>query len=209
MKIVSDGLFLSSERIRAAGWVIETNDEMVQLRGSMGTTGASSIQSAFRSELSGILFALLHLQQLCLYGNISGSNITIFCDGLSAIQAIKKSSLHDNNTQKHFDVINAINTVRSNLPIKVALAHVTGHQDQGTAYHRLDKLAQLNVIADQLATSKASQLINQDKPFKTSSLPYSHCDIFIHLENSRKIKISTNLISSLRNIITQDTLRQY
>ena len=84
-----------------------------------------------------------------------------------------------------------------------------GHQDQGTAYHRLDTLAQLNVIADQLATSKASQLINQDNPFKISSLPYSHCDIFIHLDNSKKIKISTNLTSSLRNIITQDTLCQY
>ena len=175
----------------------------------MGTTGASSIQSAFRSELSGILYALLHLQQLCLHGNITGSTVTIYCDGLSAVQAIHKSSSHDNNTHKHFDVINAINTVRNQLSIKITFAHVDGHQDQGTAYHRLDKLAQLNVIADQLATSKAFQMKYQDKLFQTTSLPYSHCDIFIQLENSQKTKVSTNLISSLQTIITQDDLRQY
>ena len=71
VKVVSDGSFLCEDSVGAAGWVIETNDEQVQLCGSMGTTGASSIQSAFRSELSGILYALLHLQQLCLHGNIT------------------------------------------------------------------------------------------------------------------------------------------
>ena len=56
--IVSDGSYLNGPQIGAAGWVIETTDGKVHLEGSFGTVGPKEIQSACRSELSGIYYAL-------------------------------------------------------------------------------------------------------------------------------------------------------
>ena len=181
--ILCDSSFLKDHKLGAAGWVIESYNEHIQSTGSMGVPGSSDVQSACRSELAGIMYSLLHLLQICRIRNITGSVIKLhYCDGLSAIQAITKyTSGNINNTKTNFDLLNVISSIRQQLPITIHLEHVKGHQDKGSAYNTLSKIAQLNVIADQLASEKAKSMQqNPTNDMTRTSLPYSHCDILIH-----------------------------
>ena len=92
--------FFKEHQVGAAGWVIETKDEAVHLEGSYGTVWPKEIQNACRSELSGILYILIHLHCLCRQGNILHGNIPIHCDGLSAIQSIDKYSMTSQSQRK-------------------------------------------------------------------------------------------------------------
>ena len=92
----------------------------------------------------------------------------------------------------------------------ITLAHIKGHQDLGTAYNKLSTLAQLNVLADDLAKSKAAQaLLQQAHHLSNSSLPFSPCDITIHTKVEGILKINPDLVPSLRYLITRDKLRSY
>ena len=172
----------------------------------MEVPGTADIQSAFRSELAGILYVLLTLQQICLLGGVQGCTITIHCDGLSAIQILNKAPELVNYTKSNFDIINAVTKVRKQLPIVIKLAHIKGHQDHGTAYHRLTPLARLNVEADDLATTRAAQLNVHTRNLQNASLPYSHCDVFIQSRLTGNTKINSNLTGSLQSIITKENL---
>lgn len=157
--IVCDGSFLKDFKLGSAGWVIESHDGQSQSTGAMGVSGSAEVQSACRSELSEIVYTLLHLQQLCNIGNISGSLVKLHCDGLSAIQAITKYTFGNvnNDTKTNFDLLNVISSLCQQLPITIQLEHVKGHQDKGSAYNILSRVAQLNILADQLASEKQHQ----------------------------------------------------
>ena len=207
---VCDGSFLREHKIGTAGWIIESDNQISQTSGSMEVPGPLNVQSACRSELAGIMYTLLHLQQLCKFGNIiSSPTINIYCDGLSAIQAIQKCNDNISYTKTNFDILNAISTLRQQLPINIKLLHVKGHQDSGSAYSTLNKIAKLNVDADHLATTKAAFIKQHQRQLTTISLPYSHCDIFISSDHSTTKKINSNLFDSLHHIITKDKLRNY
>ena len=81
VNIVCDGSYHPKLKLGAAAWVIESNNEEVQIHGAKGTTGPDHVQSACRSELFGIFYSLSHLFHL-------GMNITndvtfhIYCDRL-------------------------------------------------------------------------------------------------------------------------------
>ena len=140
---------------------------------------------------------------------MNNSEVTIHCDGLSAIQLIEKSPEDSFTVKKNFDIINSIIALKKLLPLRIKLAHIKGHQDMGTAYQSLPKLAQLNVIADDPAKSKALSLINNNINLTLDNLPYSPCDIFIKTQVEGTQKISNDLINTLRIFITRDELRTY
>ena len=47
-----------------------------------------------------------------------------------------------------FDIIQAIQTLINNLPIKVDIFHVKAHQDHDKPFNELTPYAQMNVLAD-------------------------------------------------------------
>jgi hypothetical protein len=63
-----------------------------------------------------------------------------------------------------WDVINEIHASLCNLPFQVAFTHIKGHQDTNTAYDKLPLLAQLNIDADELATTKYQETHGQPHP---------------------------------------------
>ena len=179
------------------------------MTGAKGVTGPLEAQNSYRSELAGILYSLITLQQICSLGQITGTLITIHYDGLSVISSILNSSFDHNSTKTNFDIINSIQKIRQALPNSTAFAHVSGYQDRGTAYLKLSKLAQLNVQADHLAKTKAKQIQTETIHLAFTSLPYSPCDVILHTKNEGKIHICSNLIDSIRSYITNDDLRNY
>ena len=99
------------------------------MEGSFGTVGPKEIQSACRSELSSIYYALLHLHRICILGNVQHGDITLHCDGLNAIQSIEKCTKDSFVTKNNFDIINSLNTLRRKMSLKINIAHISSHQD--------------------------------------------------------------------------------
>jgi len=97
----------------------------------VSTPGSATDQSAYRSELFG-LWGIFHtLTQLTAKHNLQEGQITVACDGLSALQQAQ----HDNPTNPtlaHYDIIGAIQTMKSKLQVQINLEHVHGHQDGGS-----------------------------------------------------------------------------
>ena len=136
--------------------------------------------------------------------------MTIHGDGLSAIQSVEKSPTTSFTAKKNFDLLNAIIAIRLQLPIIIKFAHIKGHQDAGTAYSNLSVLAQLNVLADDLAKTKAKHTtLSNSTQYQQAALPFSSCVISTHTKLEGIQKINSELISTLRHFITKDDLRQY
>ena len=209
LNVVSDGSFLPDHNIGAAGWVIESQDEQVHLEGSFGCVGPEDIQNSCRSELSGILYAMIHLERLSETGNVQQGKVTIHCDGLSAIQAIEKCPPDCSVTKNNFDVINSIIALRRHCKVTFTLAHISGHQDRHMAFHQLTKLEKLNVHADALAKQAARSIQRSRTSHSSTSLPFNPCEIFIKTTTLGSSPICTMLMKSLRQLITKDDLRQY
>jgi len=78
------------------------------------------------------LWGIFHtLTQLTAKHNLQEGQITVACDGLSALQQAQ----HDNPTNPtlaHYDIIGAIQTMKSKLQVQINLEHVHGHQDGGS-----------------------------------------------------------------------------
>ena len=115
--VVSDGSFCPIKGLGAAGWVIETKELSAQLTGSKGTVGPKSSQNACQSEMTGIMYALLHLKLLCNNLILAHVKIILHCDNLSAIQSITNAP--------------------KDIFFTFDLQYIKGHQDNSTAYHRL------------------------------------------------------------------------
>ena len=206
---VSDGSFYPQERVGAAAWVLEETIGGTSIIGSMPAVGDSSIQNPCRSELMGLYYILLHLYSLCKEHNITSGKVTLYCDGLSAIQLLQSCHKDMLNTKKHFDITNAIIKMLQEIPLTVNFKHIKGHQDLGSAYHNLSRLAQLNVQVDDYAKQEAQKTIQFQHDYSKESLPFSPCDIFLTTRYSSTIKVNDNLIETIRSHITGETLRDY
>ena len=176
---------------------------------TIGTPGPASCQNACWSELSGLYSLLVYLHHICQQSSITTGLVKIHCDGLSAINALNNSSSATFHAKKNFDLINAIITLRQQLPILTFFHHVSSHQDRGTAYHHLSPLARLNFLADDLAKTKAQELLQSNSQPRTASLPLSPIDILIKTQIEGTIKICTDLIDSLRFHITNNDICSY
>lgn len=115
------------------------------ITGTTRTTGAPSNQDSYRSELTGILAGLLHINELRDSGYFQQNviSVKVICDNIDY-------ELHPSISAKynHFDIIHSIRYL-NNANINVTYQHVKGHQDDDT-HHELDVFEQLNVLMDNM-----------------------------------------------------------
>jgi len=149
---VSDGSF--RDQHGAAAWTIEGKDTSSKLQGAGVTPGLPEDQSAYRSELFGLWGILNALTRLSHEYNINSGLVVIACDGLSAFKKAQSTYPTDPG-EAHYNLISAIQNMRTLLPLQLTFEHVKGHQDQGfpTA---LSRLVCLNIQMDQAAKNKLS-----------------------------------------------------
>ena len=121
------------------------------------TPGAPEDQSSTRSELIGILSALMVLDWMSQLSGISRTthprpSIEAACDGLVAL----RKSFADKQlkpTTAQFDLSSTIREVLRLLPIHILARHVRAHMDTKAPHHQLDWWQQRNVEADDRAQS--------------------------------------------------------
>ena len=151
---VSDGSFNPDARAGAAGWCIESIDGTEFIRGGGRVCGSSTAQSAYRSELAGLLgisMVLWALEQT-LAEKAVPSELIIACDGISALfKSIHSDKERLYTRDQHFDLLSAIIGFWSEMIAEPFPVHVKGHQDDSVDVENLPRLARMNVKMDSLA----------------------------------------------------------
>jgi hypothetical protein len=77
--LVSDGSFNPSMHTGTAAWILEGISSKVQISGKIITPGEPTDQSAYCSELAGILATVTAINFITTYYNVTGT-ITLHCD---------------------------------------------------------------------------------------------------------------------------------
>ena len=148
---ISDGSF--KDLSGAAGFSIVCRKTGSSLTGRHTVQGPACAQSAYRSELSGILGVQKLVQLLTIHYGISTGGITLACDGLSALQ----QAFFDgpvNPTRPQFDLLQTIRRNFKHSTITWTSRHVRGHQEDTKAWTELTWWEQQNVRMDHAAKDK-------------------------------------------------------
>jgi hypothetical protein len=160
---VSDGSF--KDAVGTAGFVVEgPRYNFHRILGDCMVPGYGDDQSAYRSELCGLMGIMYTLRELCAHHHIKTGAITVACDGLSAIRKALDEDSTFSCRSAQFDLLAAIESVLLRLPIQVRWRHVDGHQDDGRV-GPLDRWEQLNVEMDALAKLRWQQSAPSHRPF--------------------------------------------
>lgn len=195
---VSDGSF--KDQTGAAAWVFTTLNGDIIFESSSLVSGCPTDQSAFRSEvfgLLGIVGTLLQLHQS--WPNLTGT-ITVGCDGESALFQSLQTDRRPSPAKAHFDLISTIHAIRHRLPFTLVPKHVSGHQDKHGG--PLDLLELLNVRMDtQAKLSRVTRNVcnyTSDLPSTEGAWVLAHSHV-----------ITGEVDSTIRSIVHDSTLRQY
>ena len=90
-RAVSDGSFLDSWQAGTSSWIIVASPtDQSPLQGVNWVNGLADIQSAYRSELAGVIGMLTCIWTLCKHFNIHDGRIEIGLDGASALHDSKE-----------------------------------------------------------------------------------------------------------------------
>ena len=103
---ISDGSFKNA--FGTAAWVLQGADSKHAIEGRCSVPGPEDWQSAYRSELCGLLGSIYCATTLARKKGIMQGKVRIGCDGLSAIQQISEYKITQTPLRKHFDLISAI-----------------------------------------------------------------------------------------------------
>jgi hypothetical protein len=134
---VSDGSYLDTQNAGMAGWIIEDTSHMHQAAGTTECPGSSEVQCSHRSELTGLLGIISHVNRICQLYNVQQGAITIGCNGQGALQTVHSHS-KCTSSHKHFDFILSIQASIAHSNIKWNFCHIEGHQDDVMNYDELN-----------------------------------------------------------------------
>ena len=145
---VSDSSFDPHISRGTSAFIISTavNTSIDLLSGTNFVTGLPEDQSAYQSELAGIIGVLASVAVLVAAYNINSGSITIALDGESALNE-SKGNWHLQVSQPLFDYLKEIRNRIKALPIPINWHWVHGHQkEQGI--QKLDWWANMNDLVD-------------------------------------------------------------
>ena len=159
LRVVSDGSY--KRKLGTAAATLTTQELHDSITIVAQVTGLKDDQSAYRSELMGLLCGLVGIQWLEDVYKTRGK-VTVVCDGLSALNhALEDHLLHPKQPQ--FDLLSAIRGLRQKISSTIIPSHVKGHQDRYSSWYQLDWWARRNCWMDFHAKAFRRQLERQGK----------------------------------------------
>ncbi len=200
LRIVSDGSF--KQMYGAAAVRITTRSMKHSIWITCQTPGLPDSQSAYRSELAGILAALSVVHLLAQVYKVSGS-ATFACDGKSALDnAFSDSVLHPKQAQ--FDVLSAIRGIRDECPVTWSTTHVMGHADRLKPWSQLTWWERRNVEVDLAASKYCDELILAHVEAPNPWFKFERWALFVH--GVKQSRLDPRVITDL---VTLPPLRDY
>jgi len=155
---VSDGSY--RDGIGTSAFILHDGIPSEALWGVNAVPGSTQSQSAYHSELAGVMGSITIIWALCKIGKIQEGSTMIALDGQQAM--MHASSDHPLPCHsRSFDLLRAIHRTRKKLPVVLHWQWVWGHQDSLQPVSRLDVYSQTNIIADQQAKQYLQTLLWQ------------------------------------------------
>jgi hypothetical protein len=156
------------------GTILTTNNHTIAT--VQGRTPYSpEMDTSFRTESYGILSGLLLLEGVILTSKAESRQyrkIKMYCDNKSLVDVLNKHRKQQLTMKDYYkaDVDVEIQillqiAIFEALGISISITHVKGHQDKHVPSHKLPRPAQLNIIADEMAT----KALDEPAPYTTQS----------------------------------------
>ena len=164
---VSDGSFRRDRG--TASTVIEGHNRKYNARADVWVSGPPEAQSAFRSELTGILATVLLVNSIAEYHSVGSGKIDFFCDGKSALTACFDEHQSTSCNKMHFDLINFVRKKIQQSNIKWNAVHVKGHQSGENKPREV-------VLNDEMDRA-CKEFMNNERAFDWSPEPWQ---VFVH-----------------------------
>lgn len=202
---VSDRSYKSKTNKGGAGWVIESKDGTEYIRGHCIVPGPAGSQSAYRSELVGLLAILDKLNILCQQFNIMKGGCKVACDGLAALQeATTGNEQWQTPRKEHCDILSATNRLIKKMPIVITSVHVKGHSDdkKNTGFSRLEEM---NIKMDLAAKKVVERMEENDiisETFEQHPLSFSCPEVMGQT-------MTGNLNALLYKVVTERKAEEY
>ena len=171
LHLATDGSVI--EQHGTYGWTLRDDDnhECAQCIGRIFEPADS-----LRAEAYAMASALLYLR--CIsdqFASFSTVSIRHYLDSKSLQDILARENL--NPLDSHWDVIHEVDLIRKSLECSLTSIHVKSHQDAHTPRQHLDKGAQLNCQADDLATL-AHKLVAP-----SNFIPLPSASVYLHLHH--------------------------
>ena len=210
IKLVSDGSYQSSLSLGTAAWLIALARHRYAL-GSHFTPGPGTAQCSHRSELSGILGGILHINDLCSQFQITEGHAELHCDGLSAVNIVSYLQPTADPSRPHFDIINSISSAITLSPLSWTFKHVKGHRDDEVAEADLNDWEYWNMVVDLEAKRKLTSISTQPnwRNSRPSHPPYSKVLIFHQNTDGGKEFVGSSLTKTCKDSIFSTRIRNY
>jgi hypothetical protein len=208
LKIVRDGSFLNPLELGMAAWIIAISQHQYII-GQHFTPGPGPLQCSHRSELSGILGAVLHINDLCSQFEVTRRSAELHCDGLGAVNVASFLTPCINPSRSHFDIISSLSRAIQLSPLSWTFKHVSGHRDNEIATTDLTDWEFWNIIADREAKDdKLTEISNQPGwfNFHPPLPPFTKVTVSHQLENGSQEHIGSYLLKSCLNSITSQKI---
>jgi hypothetical protein len=161
---------------------------------------------SYREEGDGRLV----LTQYLLYLEIHTSEdlcITFYCDNPNLLKIEERIHTQDIDssswcTNPDHDVIMTLSALRTKLPFRLASIHVRAHQDEYCEFNLLPRAAQLNVLANKLASEVLADLRAADQP--TEFYPSPAC-IYVTAQGTSKAARNASSRTNILNMKSERT----
>ena len=167
------------------------------------------MQCPHRSELSGLIGAVQHINLICQQHNIQQGYIELGCDGLEAYKVATRHHFRPSCNIGHFDLASTLHRLIQNSQMTWTFRHVKGHQDDTVDIQSIDIWGRLNMVADAKAKVALWEHITEgNQPTQYTSISNALPALYTKFGQDNTMIVS-NLKKRLRHHISTHTILQY
>ena len=159
--IANDGS--KSESKLGGGWIIADSSGNIVTSGSNPDVGPITPMNSHRSEIYGVLSALLFLHEYFRFFMIPlSSHIKYFYDNFEVVNKMKKLIKDEQYYDEYIKTADhdAVRLLKHYIPRQFTINHVRNHKDKREKKSQLTTAERLNIAADELVGSTSSRPIN-------------------------------------------------
>ena len=195
---MTDGSFKEGHATAAWGIKKDPKDEGYVARDTAVSSGHPGIQSAYRSELTGILALIRAVHTSC--GSITSGRgrVEVGCDCLSAITIITQEWEPKPTATLQGDLVYSIRRAIRHSNISWTFRHVRGHQDDGAGLAELDGWARMNIDMDAAAKEAWDETRQQPKK-RDENVPWRVEIYQEHIVNDMRERIVQYVTAAAEN----------
>ena len=180
LRMISDGSFKSKVGTASVQLRTRKGGQVIWIR--CRAPGKPHDQSAYRSELIGLLAGILVVSWLRLRLEATGSDPTVrvACDGISALR-VAFSTRPLSPTAPHFDLISSIRAALKASGVKWKEQHVKGHVDKYKSWQQMNWWERRNFEVDTIAQEYADELVAANDVIAPNPKNFSEpCAVYVH-----------------------------